>query len=46
MLELNKLIIKENKKYINIFLIASFHHLKNIEDRLKVFKNIYKLLEN
>ena len=41
MLDLNKI----NKKYDVIFLIATFHHLKNMKERLKVLKNISTLLE-
>jgi len=29
-----------------IFFIASFHHLKTINDRLKVLKDTYNLLES
>lgn len=44
-LELNMLDIdKINKKFDVIFFIASFHHLDNIDDRLKVLKKTYNLL--
>jgi hypothetical protein len=36
--------IKE--KYNNIFFIASFHHLNNLEDREEVLKKAYNLLED
>ncbi len=42
MLDLDKL---EAKKYDYIFLVASFHHLDNLDDRLKVLKNVYNLLK-
>ncbi len=35
----------EGENYSYIFFIASFHHLKSIEDRLKVLKDTYNLLE-
>lgn len=45
-LELNMLNLEKiNKKFDSIFLIASFHHLKNIQERLKVLKMINGLLE-
>jgi len=45
-LELNMLNIDEvNKKFNNIFFIASFHHLNTIEDREEVLKKAYNLLE-
>jgi len=42
MLQLEK--IKE--KFTDIFLIASFHHLDNLEDRKKVMKDLFNILEN
>jgi hypothetical protein len=42
MLNLDKI----NQKFSVIFFIASFHHLENIGDRLKVLENAYNLLEN
>ena len=41
MLDLEKI----SEKFNNIFLIASFHHLNNYEDRLNVLKKLYNLLE-
>lgn len=44
-LELNMLNLdKIDNKFDIIFFIASFHHLNNIEDRLKVLENTYRLL--
>ena len=34
-----------NKKFDNIFLIASFHHLKNYNERNNVLKQIFELLD-
>ena len=34
-----------NDKFNNIFFIASFHHLNNLEDRLEVLKNVSKITE-
>ncbi len=42
MLDLNTL----HNKYNVIFFIASFHHLNNIDDRLKVLKQVYDLLDD
>lgn len=42
MLDLDKI----EEKFDTIFFIASFHHLKNIEDRLMVLKKAFSLLEN
>jgi hypothetical protein len=42
MINLNKI----KKKFNNIFLIASFHHLKNTQEKIDVLKNIFNLLEN
>jgi len=45
-LELNMLDLEKiNKKFDYIFLIASFHHLENIEDRKKVLNNLNNLLK-
>jgi len=45
-LELNMLNIdKINKLFNNIFFIASFHHLDNLENREEVLKKAYNLLE-
>ena len=38
MLDINWII--EEESFNNIFLIASFHHLENIEDRVKVLQQI------
>jgi len=46
-LNLNMLDIdKINEEFNNIFFIASFHHLDNLEDRLNVLKKAYDLLED
>gem|GEM_PF-6421951 len=54
-LELNMLDLDKNisvfdeknpeKKWENIFLIASFHHLQNFEERKKVIEILFKILE-
>jgi hypothetical protein len=45
-LELNMLNInKINKKFNNIFFIASYHHLSNLKDREEVIEKAYNLLE-
>jgi len=45
-LELNMLDLdKINKKFNNIFFIASFHHLDNLKDREEVLDKAYNLLE-
>jgi len=54
-LELNMLDLDKNifvfdeknpeKKWENIFLIASFHHLDNLENREKVMKNLFNILK-
>jgi len=45
-LNLNMLNIgKINEEFNNIFFIASFHHLDNLEDRLNVLRKAYDLLE-
>jgi SAM-dependent methyltransferase len=36
--------IKE--QFSNIFFIASFHHLDNLEDRIKVLRKVYDLLKD
>jgi hypothetical protein len=36
--------IKE--QFNSIFFIASFHHLNNLEDRIKVLEKIYNLLKD
>jgi hypothetical protein len=41
MLDLDKV----DNKFNNIFLIASFHHLNNLEDREQVLIKAYDLLE-
>ena len=41
MLDLEKI----SEQFNNIFLIASFHHLSNYQDRLEVLKKLYKILE-
>jgi len=41
MLDLDKI----NNKFNNIFFIASYHHLDNIEDREETLKKAYNLLE-
>ncbi len=42
MIDLNKI----KKKFSCIFFIASFHHLKSVDDRLNVLKNVRKLLKD
>ncbi len=45
-LELDMLDLKKiNKKFSDIFFIASFHHLKTIEERLLVLSSLHNLLE-
>jgi hypothetical protein len=34
------------QKFNTIFFIASFHHLKTVEERKNVLKQAYSLLEN
>jgi hypothetical protein len=41
MLDINKI----DKKFNNIFFIASYHHLDNLEDREEVLLKAYNLLE-
>jgi len=44
--ELNMLDLDKLQTQFNyIFFIASFHHLNSVEDRLKVLKDTYNLLE-
>lgn len=46
-LHLNMLDLDNIKdKYNNVFLIASFHHLNSIQDRLLVLTKVYNLLED
>lgn len=46
-LELNMLNIdKITTKFNNIFFIASYHHLDNLENREEVLKKVYNLLED
>jgi len=44
MLDINWII--EEESFNNIFLIASFHHLENIEDRVKVLQQLKHILKN
>lgn len=37
--------IVNSESFNSVFLIASFHHLKNLEEREEMLKSIYKILE-